>query len=225
MPNLVAQSVNIGFNPAQPHAGETTTIHGTVINNGNADTRAVMVQLVDVSDAEAAVPIGKPQTIAEIPVGGSGVVQVQYDTEEKAGERSIRMVIDPTNFIAERNEADNEATRLLTVSDAPAPNLFIEADNVGFDPASPQPGAQVTIFATVVNNGTADATGVVVRFLDGAARPIALNQVIDSIPAGSSAVAQVTFDSGSSTGDPSINVEVDPDNFITELNESDNSAR
>ena len=224
MPNLVAQSINIGFNPAQPHAGETTTIHGTVINNGNADTRAVTVQLVDVSDAEAAVPIGKPQTIAEIPVGGSGVVQVQYDTEEKAGERSIRMVIDPTNFIAERNEADNEATRLLTVSDAPAPNLFIEADNVGFDPASPQPGAQVTIFATVVNNGTADATGVVVRFLDGAARPIALNQVIDSIPAGSSAVAQVTFDSGSSTGDPSINVEVDPDNFITELNESDNSA-
>ena len=224
LPNLVAQSINIGFNPALPHAGETTTIHGTVINNGNADARAVTVQFVDVSDAEAAVPIGRPQTIAEIPVGGSGVVQVEYDTEDKAGERSIRMIVDGTNFIAERNEADNTAVRLLTVSDAPAPNLFIDADNIGFDPASPQPGAQVTIFATVVNNGSADAADVVVQFLEGSAKPIALNQVIESIPAGSSAVAQVTFDSGESTGDPSISVEVDPDNFISELNESDNSA-
>ena len=224
MPNLVAQSVNIGFNPAQPHAGEETTIHGTVINNGSADARAVTVQLVDVSDEEAAVPIGQPQTIAEIPVGGSGVVQVQYDTEKKAGEREIRMVVDPTNFIFERNEADNAASRLLTVAEAPAPNLFIDSNNVGFDPASPQPGAQVTIFATVVNNGSADATDVVVRFLEGRSRPIALNQVIDSIAAGSSAVARVTFDSGSSAGDPSINVEVDPDNFIAELDETDNSA-
>ena len=224
LPNLVAQSVNIGFNPAQPHAGEMTTIHGTVINNGNADARAVTVQFVDVSDEEAAVPIGKPQMIAEIPVGGSGVVQAQYETEEKAGERDIRMVIDPANFISERNEADNEAARLLTVADAPAPNLLIDADNIGFDPASPQPGAQVTIFATVVNNGTSDAGAVVVRFLEGNSRPIALDQVIDGIPAGSSAVAQVTFDSGSSTGDPSIHVEVDPDNFIIELDESDNSA-
>ena len=68
------------------------------------------VQFVDVSDEEAAVPIGQPQTIAEIPVGGSGVVQVQYDTEKRAGEREIRMVVDPTNFIFERNEADNAAT-------------------------------------------------------------------------------------------------------------------
>ena len=91
MPNLVAQSVNIGFNPAQPLAGEATTIHGTVINNGNADARAVIVQFVDVSDEEAAIPIGQPQRIAEIPVGGSGVVQVQYDTEKRAGEREIRI--------------------------------------------------------------------------------------------------------------------------------------
>ena len=225
LPNLVAQPINIGFNPAQPYEGETTTIHGTVINNGNADARAITVQFVDISDEEAAVPIGQPQTIAEIPVGGSGVAQVAYDTDDKAGERKIRMDIDPTNFISERNEADNVATRVLTIAEAPAPNLFISADNVGFDPASPQPGAQVTIFATVLNNGTADAANVVIQFQEGiASRPIALNQVIDSIPAGSSAVARITFDSGSSTGDPSINIEVDPDNFIAELDETDNSA-
>lgn len=177
-------------------ASVKTRIHGTVINNGNADARAITVQFVDISDEEAAVPIGQPQTIAEIPVGGSGVAQVAYDTDDKAGERKIRMDIDPTNFISERNEADNVATRVLTIAEAPAPNLFISADNVGFDPASPQPGAQVTIFATVLNNGTADAANVVIQFQEGiASRPIALNQVIDSIPAGSSAVARITFDS------------------------------
>ncbi len=225
LPNLLAQSINIGFNPAEPHAGETTTVHGTVLNNGNADARAVTVQFVDVTDEDAAVPIGLPQTIAEIPVGGSGVVQVQYDTEDKSGERSVRMVIDPNNFVSERNEADNTATRILDVAEAPAPNLYVDADNIGFDPASPQLGAQVTILATIINNGTADATSVTVQFREGRTTPVALNQVIDSIPAGSSAVASVTYDSGSSSGDPSFTVTADPDNFITELDETDNSAR
>jgi subtilase family serine protease/subtilisin family serine protease len=225
LPNLLAQSINIGFNPSEPHAGETTTIHGTVLNNGNADARAVSVQFVDVTDEDAAVPIGLPQTIAEIPVGGSGVVQVQYDTEDKSGERSVRMVIDPNNFVSERNEADNAASRVLDVAEAPAPNLYVDADNIGFNPASPQLGAQVTILATIVNNGTADATSVTVQFREGRTTPVALNQVIDSIPAGSSAVASVTYDSGSSSGDPSFTVTADPDNFITELDETDNSAR
>ena len=225
LPNLLAQSINIGFNPSEPHAGETTTIHGTVLNNGNADARAVSVQFVDVTDEDAAVPIGLPQTIAEIPVGGSGVVQVQYDTEDKSGERSVRMVIDPNNFVSERNEADNAASRILDVAEAPAPNLYVDADNIGFNPASPQLGAQVTILATIVNNGTADATSVTVQFREGRTTPVALNQVIDSIPAGSSAVASVTYDSGSSSGDPSFTVTADPGNFITELDETDNSAR
>jgi len=224
LPNLVAQSINIGFNPSEPHAGEVTTIHGTVLNNGNADARAVTVQFVDVTEEDAAVPIGLPQTIAEIPVGGSGVVQVQYETEEKDGERSIRMVIDPNNFVAERNEADNTAVRILDVAEAPAPNLYVDSGNIGFDPASPQPGEQVTILATIINNGTADAESVVVQFREGRTTPVALNQVIDSIPAGSSAVARVTYDSSTSSGDPSITVTADPDNYITELDESDNSA-
>lgn len=227
VPNLVAQPINIGFNPANPQAGESVTVHGTVINNGTADARTVTVQFVDASDEEAAVPIGPPQTIAEIPVGGSGVAQIEYDSSGEAGERKIRMVIDPNNFIPERNEADNQATRVLEVTEPPAPNLFIRADNVGFDPASPAPGDQVTIFATVLNIGTADAANVVVQFLEGSgssARPIAPNQTIESIPAGSSAVVQVTYDTSGAESDPRIRVEVDPANFVAESKETDNDA-
>ena len=134
------------------------------------------------------------------------------------------MVIDPNNFVAERNEADNTAVRILDVAEAPAPNLYVDSGNIGFDPASPQPGEQVTILATIINNGTADAESVVVQFREGRTTPVALNQVIDSIPAGSSAVARVTYDSSTSSGDPSITVTADPDNYITELDESDNNA-
>lgn len=225
--NLVAQPINIGFNPAAPQEGDMVTIHGTVINNGSADARTIVVQFVDATAEEEAVPIGPPQTISEIPAGGSSVTQIQYNTRGKAGERQIRMIIDPNNFIPERNEADNQATRTLTIAEPPAPNLFINADNIGFDPASPQPGDQVTIFATVLNIGTADASNVVVQFLEdntSSTRPIAPNQVIDSIPAGSAAVVQVTFDSSSIESGPRIKVEVDPNNFIAELTETDNSA-
>ena len=82
----------------------------------------------------------------------------------------------------------------------------------------------MTILATIVNNGTEDAESVIIQFREGRTTPVALNQVIDSIPAGSSAVARVTYDSGKSAGDPSITVTADPDNFITELDETDNSA-
>ncbi|HRW10837.1 MAG TPA: CARDB domain-containing protein, partial [Caldilineaceae bacterium] len=75
--------------------------------------------------------------------------------------------------------------------------------------------------------GRHDANDVAVQFVDvsgGSHIPIGPPQVIDSIPAGGSGTAQVLYDSSGQLGERRIEVNVDPNNFIPETNESDNAA-
>jgi subtilase family serine protease len=91
----------------------------------------------------------------------------------------------------------------------------------------------VTLYATVTNDGNAAADHVVVQFVDvtnsSSPAPIGQPQTIASIPAGGSGVAQITYDTttsaGLTTNDRRIQVVVDPNNFIAEGRESDNSGQ
>lgn len=230
MANLVVRSENVGFSPLHPVEGDKVTIHAVVLNDGRAEANDVLVYLADVTSGEP-VPITSgpegAQTIATIPPGGSGAVDVGYDTTGKAGERTIQIVVDPGNFIPEVSNTDNMAQATLTVANRPAANLAIEAANIGFDPAPASPGDQVTVYATIRNDGNADASDIQVQFVDATgttSAPIGQFQVIDLIPAGSSTTIQVTYDTAGISGDRDIGVVVDPNNVIAEPSESDNSA-
>ncbi|MBV7328954.1 hypothetical protein KFU94_11955 [Chloroflexi bacterium TSY] len=120
MPNLVVEESNIGFSPSNPVEGERVRINATILNNGTTEANDVIVQFVDITDG-GAVPIGQPQTISNLPVGGSGMAQVSYGRDTVAGELEIQAIVDPNNFIAEQNESDNAASRILTIAPAPAP--------------------------------------------------------------------------------------------------------
>ena len=238
-PNLVIQTLNIGFNPPSPVDGDAVTVNATILNNGTADARAVMVQFVDAT-GETPIPIGPPQTVAEVAAGSSGIARISYDTTGLCSppnvggvgggscERKIQVIVDPNNFIPESNEADNRATRSLTVTPAPAPNLTVSSSNIGFDPAPAPSGAQVTVYATILNSGDADADDVVVQFFDATASsqttPVGEPQRIDRIPAGGSGRVQVTFDTSGFDADRRIKVVADPNNFIAESKESDNET-
>ena len=236
-PNLVIQTLNIGFNPPSPVDGDSVTLNATILNNGTADARGVMVQFVDAT-GETPVPIGPPQTVAEVAAGSSGIARMTYDTAGTCAappsstatgcERKIQVIVDPNNFIPESNEADNRATRALTVTPAPAPNLYVSSSHIGFDPSPANAGAQVTVYATILNIGDADASDVVVQFFDATSSsqttPIGQPQSIDLIPAGGSGRVQVTFDTSGFDADRRIKVDADPNNFIAESKESDNST-
>ncbi len=226
-PNLVMLKTNIGFDPANPTAGVPVLLRATVLNDGTAEATDVLVQFIDVT-RNGATPIGEQQTIASIPAGGSGVVEVSYETSEKTGDRKIRIVVDPHNFIAEAKESDNSSEETLEVALPPTPNLVIQPGNIGFSPSTPTDGDQVVIYATIVNNGSADAAEVQVQFVDvtdGGALTIGERQQIDAIPAGGSRTVQVNYPTADKAGERTLQVVVDPGNLIVESDESDNVVK
>lgn len=226
-PNLVALSSNIEFVPSAPQDGNLVTIHATALNNGTAVATDVVVRIEDVTDASAPELIGKQRLIDSLQPGEEATVRVMYDTTDKAGERTIRMTVDPVNIVAESDEGDNEAITLLTVAPPPAPDLMIAANNVRFSPVAPSDGQVVTITVTVLNEGQRNANRVEVQVMDttnGTPTPIGDIQVIGGISSGGSGVAQVTYDTAGKEGERKIQVVVDPANLIAETDETDNQV-
>jgi uncharacterized repeat protein (TIGR01451 family) len=176
-------------------------------------------------------PIGGIQIIGGISSGGSGIVQVPYDTTGKEGERTIQVVVDPANVIAETKEDDNQVEKTLTVgppSEEPTiqPNLVMTSNSVSFTPTLPLPGDIVTLTVKVHNDGGSDANGVVVRVMDVTTTPVQVGDdvTIPIVAAGQTMTATVIYATGETTGTRSLTVSADPDNTITESNENDNTA-
>src|SRR5690606_6694855 len=126
-PNLVIDMSNIAFNPAAPQPGDQVTIHAVVRNDGAMAAQDVTVQVLDVTDSAAVVPIGISETIDLLPPGGVATAQVTYDTSGMSGDRRIRVVIDPQNSIREVDEKDNEAQATLTLAESSLPNLVLSS--------------------------------------------------------------------------------------------------
>ncbi len=225
-PNLKVLPGNLKFKPAEPQQGNLVTITVTILNDGTAAANDVVVQLTELTSGSP-LPIGTEQLIDTIAAGSSTTLHVMYDDTEVAGERTIQVVVDPTNIIAESDENDNSATKPMLVLAPIIPNLVIQPSNLVFSPTQPIEGDPVTLTVTVLNQGTGDTNGVVVLFsdvTDGGSDPIGEPQTIQAIVAGGSGTAQVIFDTTEKVGERRIQVTVDPENVIAETDEEDNTA-
>ncbi len=226
-PNLVVEMSNIAFNPAAPQMGDQVTVHAVIRNDGALAAEGVLVQVLDVTDSAAVVPIGAPATIDLLPVGGVATVEVTYDSTGLSGDRKIQVVVDPQNSVAESDEDDNEAQATLSMATSPLPNLTISTSAVGFDPVSPYTGQTVTVVATIFNDGHLPAENVIVAFADVTLGSVPVGEpvTIAQIPPGGSALAVVAYSTRGLTGDRKVEVTVDPYNLIAEEGETDNEVR
>jgi subtilase family serine protease len=163
-PNLVVTASNINFSPLTIGANGSVTARAVIMNHGAREARDVVVQFMDVSSGSQ-VPIGTPQVLARIAPGNAATAQMTF-APATPGEFNLQVVADPNNFIVESDELDNRATKSLVVGAPPAANLVALGSNLQFVPSAPQDGNLVTVHATVINNGTAVATDVVVRIED-----------------------------------------------------------
>lgn len=224
-PNLSVSSSDITFSNPTPTAGETITISANIKNTGSAQADNIVVQFYDGDPAAGGVLIGET-TITSIPSFGSSQASIQWTVPNGAA-HSILVKIDPANSIDEADENDNIASKSLTASTLL--DLSIKSADIDIFPPCPDPYIMVGIFIKVRNLGGTDAADVLVEVYDGnpSAGGVKLpgSGVISLIPAGGVANVTAAIAPENVTGvSKDIYVLVDPNNTISEANETNNVA-
>jgi len=146
LPDLVV--ADIAVIPESPHAGEAALVRAVVGNQGERDAVDFFASVL-LDDQR----IGS-QIINYLAPGRKEEVLVTVEPLS-AGEHSIQVMVDSDNWIREGNETNNKASTTVMVRDAELPDVIIE--DVVIQPETPGPGEEVTITATILNQGTGPA--------------------------------------------------------------------
>lgn len=130
-------------------AGDNVTVTATIGNNGTADASNVEVKFYDGTALLAT-------RYVDVPRNGTSIAGIQWvtNTTTPPGSHNLRVIV-----------GTSEKSVTVTVTNASAPNLFISS--VRTDRTSLKAGDNVTITATIGNNGMADASNAEVKFYDG----------------------------------------------------------
>jgi hypothetical protein len=142
LPDLAVAASGISFATAK----DQTTITATVRNLGPVAAAGVAVRFTD-NGAQ----IGSVQTIATIAAGGAGTASVVWSTKGLKGDRTIVVTADPANAIAESDEANNSASRTVTVKGNKVQNGDFQASTNG------QPDSWSSSGTTSYNGSSAQA--------------------------------------------------------------------
>ncbi|MBN1671495.1 MAG: hypothetical protein JXR37_10705 [Kiritimatiellae bacterium] len=149
----------------EPAPGEQVLITGKVTNRGSSAAEDVRVRFYDGNPNQPTpVPSLKPPTVSQIgrdiriPRIAPGQT-VEVNTEWKPGRETyeIHMLADPQNALAEPDEDNNLARRLVTVWDRP--DLFLVPGHIRLLPSAAN-GPQLEV--CVPNKGQRDAIDIVV---------------------------------------------------------------
>jgi len=152
-PDLRIVSEYISPSKINPDVNEPITIFVSYDNIGIGATGPFKARIL-VDD----VPIGPDVTIASVPAGNDGTVEVPTSYQSAtAGIRVIRTILDPDNELTETSKSNNEATRALVVGQAP--NLFF-TDLESSIPC-PNDGDDIVLTASITNGGDLEATASV----------------------------------------------------------------
>jgi subtilase family serine protease len=215
-PDLAITNASVIISPPAPKVGQTVSIGVLVQNLGEVAAEQVTVAFyID----------GLLQDTNVIPSIDPGMAnETSITWQAILGQRTLTIVLDGANTVAENNESNNQVVMLFTVypEQILKPNLYVDEGNVSYSPDPPQKGTVLKINVTVWNLGNDSAANVEVQLkvdgtqLDGL-------MTIGYLEAGHSAV--VSWNWMPSAGKHSFEVIVDPSNTTQEWNEADNTAQ
>ncbi|MCK5560395.1 MAG: hypothetical protein KAJ51_07360, partial [Thermoplasmata archaeon] len=166
-------------------------------------------------------------TKPEIPGRDSRQARLEWIPTDP-GQHTIKVVLDPLAAIEEIDEANNQAEKIASVTDA-FPDFVVEelkfyrADGEEVDNVNKHliEGEESTITVIGKNIGSDDAENVKVAFYDGATQ-IGTKQTIDYIDLEGTINISIKWAATINPADHTIKVKVDPANNFQEENESNN---
>ena len=224
--DLVINNSDITFTPMYSTEGNMVTINAIVHNRGDAAATNVLMRFYLGDPDTGGTQIGPDMTISTIQARSSSVVTTPWDTTGHIGNNNIYVKLDPLNSIPELSEVNNEVYQTIKVAARTGPDLAMTVADLNMVPLNPKEGDIVTLTANVRNTGSADANDVFVEFSLGdpnvGGTLLIGSQTIPFIAKGSSATAQISWDTGGFAGTYEIYVNADPFNEIPELNEQNN---
>ena len=156
---------------------------------------------------------------------GDENVSTYYWTPPGNGDYDLTATADAGGVVTESDENNNAATKPVTVLSAGTADLVIAPDDITFHPAHANHTANnnTIVRVKVRNNGTGDAG-------NGAGTVFKVQLVTPSGSVNKTTWLRakcyrfVEFETALPRGSTSVDVKLDPDNNITESNESDNNA-
>lgn len=213
-------SCTVTVNPPPPKdlIGAVTANPGSVLSNRRS---TVTVHITDGAMTVSGVTVSLAVSGGGSFSPGSGTTDPNGDFQSVYTAPSVTSQRQCTITATYAKTGYNGGYNHTTVTVIPLPDLAIASGNITFSKLDPVKGDSVTITAKVNNLGGSDADNVLVRFLDGS-NTIG-EKTVTKISQGAVQNVAVSW-SVNSEGAHTIKVLADPDNAISERDESNNNA-
>lgn len=124
LPDFEVNVSDIIFSNSTPKAGENITINATVWNVGDAEANATIL----IYDNTTLVN----DTSAILEAGGNITFSTLWEVPT-SGNHTIKVGVDPTHLVTERNESNNDANKSLNVSPAMKLRMVCWTDQVDYE--------------------------------------------------------------------------------------------
>ncbi len=215
--------------PAMPHAGDPAIVRCRITNHGNVGLAGVAFGVYDGDPLGGGrLVLDSLPTIAWLGAGQSLYASGVFDTAGRGGEQTLYAFVDPEESFAEVDEENNSAWGSFAVIHDPGPDLAISADSLAFSPSAPSIDDDVTMYATVCNQGSRPVTDPFDIALDAGQphdgmQPIAVARV-DSLEVHSCVSLAFSARAALLAASQSVFVQADSQDAITETNEYNNTV-
>ncbi len=225
-PDFEITNSGISFSSDNPTNLDIISITAIVRNVGGAKAEILKIAFFDGNPASGGIQIGDGIVFNNIAPQATATAGMQAMLP--AGSHEIYVLADPDNNVSEADEANNSASKSITVSESPQSpsDLAVKNGAVSFSNSVPSATDIFTIGAEITNQGGISANNVLVRFFDG--NPLQGGAQIGGdfqfsgvAPGGSAAVS---LETALPAGQHRIYVYADPSNTILESDEWNNTA-
>ncbi len=223
-PNLAVPPDALVLDPPAPQEGDTVQVRGQIRNLGRTGAGASVARLYEGDPAQTT-------AVAETPVpplvpGEAAEISFQLDTTGRAGTRTLYLVADAANQVAETREDDNASSRALTVTGL-LPDLALRASDLRVEPYPPEAGETVQVAVTVRNRGARPAEPCALRVFRGSPHQGGVlmgDLTLPALDAGAALTLTLPWDTTGQEGEQALYAVADAAGVVTESDELNNEA-
>lgn len=209
LPDIICQDISVS---SPRYAGQSATITATIKNQGTDDADSFNLKYyVD------GTYIGEDTLSFGLDAGDNDTETYSYIVSS-SGSHVVKVFVDSDYEISESDETNNNRSETFSWSDPPKPDLIIQ--DISISPTSPIVGENVTITATVKNQGDADASQFSLKYYVDDLY-IGDDTLTFGLNAGNTNNETISY-TASSKGNHIIKVFIDSNYEITESNENNN---